>query len=581
MPRAAPSIRAAHGIDRFFETTFEERINRSPQLLTALGIKRHQDRLDDLSDAKLEGDRKLIEDQLRRLQDFDYAGLSPGEQLNYRVFRIEAEWLLKRYRYRFHEYLLTQKFGLHTDFPAFMINMHRIETVRDAEDYLARLRALSQAGEQVIHGMDRRADMGIVPPAFLFPQMIEDCRRFAGEPDGGEAVQSNVLFEDFRRKLEKLPDLHQSTRDKLLHEAGAALREHVIPAYQRLQHYLERQISQAPPEGGACSMPEGDAYYRACLEKHTSTSLSAEAIHQLGLAEVSRIREKIISLQPRLGYHGSLEALFEYAREHPGFYHPQTEAGREACLAELNGYAGKMSALLPQLFATLPQDELLIKAVESHRERTAGLAFYEGPSSDGSRPGIFYVNLYDLGQLPVFMLEALAYHEALPGHHLQFSIANRLHALPRFRRYVDCTAYIEGWGLYSERLAKEIGLYENPWSDFGRLAYELKRACRLVVDTGLHARAWTRQQAIDYLHGNTPSSLAQVVKEIDRYIVMPGQATSYKIGMEELFRMRTQAQHILGQRFDLRAFHDELLRHGPLPLALLEEQITTWARFRH
>ena len=581
MPRAVSSAPPAHRIDRFFETAFEERINRSPQLLTSLGIKRNQDQLDDLSDAKLEGDRQLIEDQLRRLEGFDYANLEPSEQLNYRVFRSEAELLLKRYHYRFHEYLVSQKFGLHTDVPAFMINMHRIDSVQDARDYLARLRALSKAGDQVINGLNRRASMGIVPPAFLFPQIIDDCRRFVGESDAGKTPENNVLFEDFRSKLEKLPNLDQATKDELLHEAGAALREHVIPVYERLTAYMERQISQAPPEAGACSMPDGENYYSVCLEKHTSTSLTAEAIHQLGLTEVSRIKKEIHSLQPLLGYHGSLEALFEYAREHPDFYHPQTEAGREACLAELNSYTEKMSALLPQLFATLPQDELLIKAIERHRERTAGLAFYEGPSSDGRRPGIFYVNLYDLRQLPIFIIEALAYHEALPGHHLQFSIANRLHALPSFRRYVDYTAYIEGWGLYSERLAKEIGLYEKPWSDFGRLTYELKRACRLVVDTGIHAKAWTRQQAIDYLHRNTPSSLAQVVKEIDRYIVMPGQATSYKIGMEEILKLRARAQHTLGSKFDLRAFHDELLRHGPLPLSLLEEQLMMWARSQH
>jgi uncharacterized protein (DUF885 family) len=581
MPSAAPSIQSNHRIERFFETAFEERINRFPQLLTSLGIKRNQDQLDDLSDAKLEGDRQLIEDQLRRLEGFDYASLAPDKQLNYRVFRSEAEWLLKRYHYRFHEYLVSQKFGLHTDFPAFMINMHSIESVQDARDYLARLRALSKAGEQVIDGLDKRARMGIVLPAFLFPQIIDDCRRFVSESNAGKAPEHNVLFEDFRSKLEKLPNLDQAAKEKWLHEAGAALREHVIPVYERLAVYLERQISQAPSEAGACSMPDGENYYIVCLEKHTSTTLTADAIHQLGLTEVSRLKKEILSLQPALGYHGNLEALFEYAREHPGFYHPQTEAGRKACLAELNSYAEKMAALLPQLFATLPQDELLIKAVERHRERTAGLAFYKGPSSDGRRPGIFYVNLYDLRQLPIFIIEALAYHEALPGHHLQFSIANRLRALPTFRRYVDCTAYIEGWGLYSERLAKEIGLYENPWSDFGRLTYELKRACRLVVDTGIHAKAWTRQQAIDYLHRNTPTSLAQVVKEIDRYIVMPGQATSYKIGMEEILKLRTRTQRILGSKFDLRAFHDELLRHGPLPLALLEEQLMRWAQSQH
>lgn len=567
-------------IHRFFEEAFLERLHRSPQAMTALGIHRDQDRLDDLSDKKQCEDYELIADQLRRLEGFDFSKISPSNQLNFRLFQNEAELKLKRFPYRFHEYSVTQKFGLHTDFPAFMINMHRIATVEDAQNYLARLRAVGKAGAQVINGLEQRAALGIVPPAFLIPQIIDDSKRFIDEANDS-SLERNSLYVDFRTKLAALSDIDATYRTDLLQQAKQALSDEVLPFYRKLASYMEHQLSHAPAEGGACRLPDGDAYYRLCLERHTSTSMTAEEIFELGCRQVSALQDQILALQTRLGRNDSLQDLFEYARSHSAFHYPQSEAGRQACLRDLHGYVDKFSPLLAHLFGILPQDALLIKAVEEHRERTAGLAFYEGPAADGSRPGIFYVNLYDLRQLPAFAVEALAYHEALPGHHLQFSIANRLQDVPLFRRYIDYTAYVEGWGLYSERLAKEQGMYEDPWSDFGRLTQELKRACRLVVDSGLHAKGWTRQQAIDYMHANTPSSLGQVIKEVDRYLVMPGQATSYKVGMEKILGLREAAQAAMAERFTLSDFHDELLCHGPLPLGLLEERVMAWAKRPH
>ena len=580
MKKSNESNGQASEISRFFEEAFQERVNRSPQTLTALGIRKHQDQLDDLSDAKLVGDRDLFQDQLARLEQFDFASLSPSDQLSYRIFQLEATEMLRRLKYRFHDYLITQMSGLHVDFPAFMINMHGIARLEDARHYITRLHAFDRSCEQVIARLDQQQSLGVIPPAFLFPQIIADCTNFIGDQGSGTSPEHNILYKDFADKLAKLNEVDPKEKDGLLHGLKQALGDSVIPAYRKLIMTLEKAADTAPPEGGAWSLPDGEGFYQACLERHTSTALTADDIHRLGIEDVARIQQEMLELKNRLGVHGNLQAIFSFARDNPDFYFTQTEEGKQQYLDGINRIVATIKPRLPELFTVFPEDDLLVKPVEVHREKTAGIAFYRGPAADGSRPGIFYVNLYDLRQLSTFTMEALAYHEALPGHHMQFSIANRLKDLPTFRRYADYNAYIEGWGLYSELIARGIGLYQDPWADFGRLAQELKRACRLVVDTGLHARRWTRQQAIDYLYAKIPSSMEQVIKEVDRYIVMPGQATSYKVGMSALLKLRSEARAALGAKFDMREFHDELLRNGPLPLPLLGEQIAAWRRAR-
>jgi uncharacterized protein (DUF885 family) len=570
--RSSPST----PIRQFFEDAFQERINRSPETLAALGIRRASDRLDDRSEAGLAADRDLVLDQLQRLARFEFSSLNRADQLSCRIFRREAERVLERYHYRFHDYLVNQKFGLHTEFPAFMINLHAIASAEDARSYIARLHAFDQCCSQVIAGLARREEFGVILPAFLLPQVIGDCRDFRGERDA--RPEENLLYADFSAKLGKLEGLTEEHRQGLLGELKQALLRSVIPAYERLGAFLERQQCVAPAEGGAATLPCGADFYRMCLAEHTTTKLSAGQIHQLGLDKVASVQQDMMALKERIGFRGSLRDFFAFVQCKPEFYYPQTSAGRQRYLDDMQGIISRIAPRLPELFTQLPQDELKVKVVERHRERTAGIAFYEGPAADGSRPGIFYVNLYDMRQMPAFTMEALAYHEALPGHHMQFSIANRLQELPSFRRHVNYTAYVEGWGLYSERIAKELGLYQDPYSEFGRLAQELKRAGRLVADTGIHAHGWTRQQAIDYLCATLPLSLPHVIKEVERYIVMPGQATSYMVGMTELVKLRRRRVASLGEEFDLREFHDALLRHGPLPLDLLEEQMAACAR---
>jgi uncharacterized protein (DUF885 family) len=566
-------------IRQFFEDAFEERVNRSPETLAALGIRRARDQLDDRSETALEAERDLARDHLRRLAKFDYASLSNADRLSYMIFKREAERILERYRYRFHNYLVNQKFGLHIGFPAFMINLHAVAGSEDAHSYIARLHAFDRCCSQVIAGLERRQEFGVVLPGFLLPQVIGDCRDFIG--DAKAHPRENLLHADFTAKLGKLKGLSEEHRSGLVQALEEALHRSVIPAYRRLIAFLEGQQSEAPAEGGAWSLPDGEDYYRMCLAEHTTTQLSAGQIHQLGLDQVARIRREMAALKDELGFRGSLQDFFSDVQCNPEFYYPQTAAGRQRYLDDLREIISRIAPRLPELVTVLPQDELQVKVVERHRERTAGIAFYEGPAPDGTRPGIFYVNLYDMRQMPAFAMEALAYHEALPGHHMQFSIANRLQDVPTFRRHVNYTAYVEGWGLYSELLARELGMYQDSYAEFGRLAQELKRACRLVADTGIHALGWTRQKAIGYLRENLPLSLPHAIKEVERYIVMPGQATSYKVGMKELLELRRRSVAALNDRFDLREFHDVLLQEGPMPLDLLEERVSAWMRPGH
>ncbi len=335
---------------------------------------------------------------------------------------------------------------------------------------------------------------------------------------------------------------------------------------------MKRQQATAPTEDGIWRLPDGAAYYQALLAGYTTTDMTAAEIHALGLSEVARIHGEMEKIRDKVGFRGDLKQFFEHLRTSPQYYHTT----REDYLAEVDTHVKAMEARLPAFFNTLPKAGLHVKAVEAFREKSAGKAFYQSPSPDGSRPGTYYVNLYDLRDMPITELEALAYHESVPGHHLQRAVQTELTGLPPFRRFGSFTAYTEGWGLYAEELARDMGFYTDPYSDFGRLAMELWRACRLVVDTGIHDRKWSRERAIAYLKDNTPNPDGDIEKAIERYIVFPGQATAYLIGKMKIVELRTRAQTALGERFDIRAFHDVVLQSGPVPLDILEKRVDAW-----
>lgn len=560
-------------IERFFEEAFNERIGFFPQKLTLFGRSERQDELDDYSDAGEAGYAQLARRHLQALDTFELNALSPAQRMNHQLFRRDCEEILERFEFRFQRYALDQKFGLHAEFPAFMINMHRIADEQDAANYVARLRAFSEAADQAIQNVALRRERGVLLPRFLTEQIISDCTRVI---DDLQQPQTSMLAVDFRSKLDEAQAVPPASFKTLIAECQQALAEQVRPAYERLGAFMQTLLAEAPEQGGLSSLPDGEAYYSARLKWETSTDLNARQIYELGLSEVARIQDEIRQLMPRVDFSGDLQDFFNFTRDDPQFYYPQTAEGRQAYLGDLDQVIERVQQRLPELLHVLPADRLQVRPVEPHREQTAGMAFYHGPAADGSRPGTFYINLYDLAQLPSFTMEALAFHEALPGHHMQFAIANRLTTLPTFRRYANYNAYVEGWGLYGELVTHEIGLYADDYGEYGRLTQELKRACRLVVDTGLHTRGWTRDEAVDYLYDNLPASRPQCVTEVDRYLVMPGQATTYTLGLLEILRLREQASAVLGERFDVRGFHDALLGFGPLPLDVLAEQIEQW-----
>ena len=565
-------------INAWFETQFERQLARSPMWQTYLGRKTNYDQWDDVSPAFQAETHALGQAALAEMRErFDFVTLSESEQLSYRLFEYEREQEQRNWPFRDHWYEFSQFRGPHSGLPAFLINQHRIDSVEDARAYIARLQGMDEALGQHQANAQRQFEKGIHPPRWAYPQMIETTRNLiAGQPFEPDAEPS-ALLADFRKKIGAL-ELNDAVRDELEAEARQALIEDVQPAYRALIAMFERHGAQASAADGAWKLPAGQAYYASQLRKMTTTDMTADEIHDLGLAEVARIHDEMRDIKQAVGFDGSLQDFFIWLREDPEgrFSYPNTDAGRAAYLAEAKAIIDRMRERLDELFGTRPEAELIVKRVEPFREQAAGKAFYQRPAADGSRPGIYYANLFDMDAMPTYQMEALAYHEGIPGHHMQLAIAQELEGVPSFRRFGGYTAYIEGWGLYSEYVPKEMGFYQDPYSDFGRLAMELWRAARLVVDTGLHARQWTREQAIAYLETNTPNPASDCRRAIERYIVMPGQATAYKIGMLKILALREAAEKRLGERFDLRGFHDAILRSGALPLTMLEENIRAW-----
>ncbi|WP_278404900.1 DUF885 domain-containing protein [Pseudoalteromonas ruthenica] len=558
----------------FFEEVFNRNVMRSPVYQTYMGIKKDYDKWDDESEARAKEDLALAKKDLATLATIDRAKLDANTQISYDLMQQNLEQSIADYQWRYHNYPVNQMFGTHSMVAAFLINQHQISTVEDAKAYIARLNGVPKLFTQLQTNLQTRADKGIIAPKFVFPHVIEASQNIIkGAPFGGD--KDSTLLADFKRKVDKL-DIDNGDKSALIAEATEALQVSVKPAYNGLISYLQQLEKRADNRDGAWKFPDGKAFYNTMLERTTTTDLSAQQIHAIGLAEVQRIHDEMRAIKEKVGFEGDLKAFMEFMKTDEQFYYPDTEAGREAYLNEAIRVIDDMKGRLDELFLVKPEAGLKVKRVEAFREKSAGKAFYQQPAPDGSRPGVYYANLYDMEAMPTYQLEALAYHEGIPGHHMQIAIAQELEGVPNFRKYGRFTAYTEGWGLYSELLPKEMGLYQDPYSDFGRLAMELWRACRLVVDTGIHAKRWTRQQGIDYYVNNTPNATSDAVKMVERHIVMPSQATAYKIGMLKIVELREQAKKALGDKFDIREYHNIVLKNGPVPLNLLEEMVAEW-----
>jgi uncharacterized protein (DUF885 family) len=567
-------------VNEFFDRTFDENVARHPQFASQLGLKIGYDKWEDLSDASNAADLAKSFDDLARLKrDFNFDRCDPQTQLSWRLFEHDVEQNAAAFRFRMHNYPVNQMYGWHSSTPTFLMNIHRIDNVQDAEAYIARLNGVDEQAAQLILNLQARQEKGIIPPQFVFPLVLDACRKVTQGRPFDSSDTDNPLLADFTRKVGALKDIDQPTRDRLMAEANTALTSSFAPAYQRLIAFLEAQEKVAPVEGGAWQFPDGRTFYEMALRRTTTTNLSADEIHEIGLKEVARIHGEMRNLMKQVKFKGDLQAMFKFMREDPQFYLPDNDEGRAEYLKRATNIIETMKGRLDELFLTKPKADVVVKAVEKFREKSAGKAFYQQPAPDGSRPGMFYVNLAEMKSTPTYELEGLAYHEGIPGHHMQIAIAQELEGIPKFRRMgTRFTAYSEGWGLYTELIPKEMGLYQDPYSDFGRLALELWRAGRLVVDTGLHHKRWTRQQAIDYLIKNTPNAPEDCVEAINRYIVSPSQATAYKIGMLKIVELREKAKKQLGAKFDIRQFHDVVLTSGPVPLDVLEELVDRWVK---
>lgn len=556
----------------FFDQVDAENLENSPQGKAYRGIRDGDyGKWNDPSDAAELADFQRGQQALATMKArFDPAKLSPEDRLSYRLFEYQAERAARAHPYRKNDYIFDQMNGAQSQMPAFLINIHSVRSKADAEAYVARLQALGPQMDALIAESRERSQSGVMPPKWVYPFVLDDARNVIKGAPFDDGAPSTLLA-DLTKKVEAL-DITAPEKAALIDAGRQALTTSVKPAYQRLIAEMERQQAIAPTEDGIWRLKDGGAYYTQLLANYTTTDLSADKIHQIGLDNVARIHGEMREIMDKVGFKGSLQEFFAFVRTDDRFYFKT----REDYLATVDTKLKAMQAKLPDYFATLPKAPLTVKAVEAFREKSAGKAFYQSPAPDGSRPGTYYVNLYNLKDMASTELEALAYHEGVPGHHLQRAVQTELGDLPPFRRFGGVTAYTEGWGLYSEELGKDMGFYEDPYSDFGRLGMELWRACRLVVDTGIHHKRWSREQAIQYLTDNTPNPPGDISKAIERYVVYPGQATAYMIGKLKIMELRDRAQKQLGVKFSYARFHDVVLRSGPVPLTVLEEQIDAW-----
>ena len=558
-----------------FDELFMESLRESPEYMAYLGMRERYDEWNDYSQASFDRSVAMSKDQLARLRAIDAEGLDKSEALSLTLYSQRLENGLADTQWRYHGYPVNQMFGVHSSIPSFLINQHLIANKAEAEDYIARVRAVPEVLSHVIEDLNIRADQGIIAPKFVFPHSIRDSQNIIAGIGDDAGAEQNPLLEDFKAKLDKL-ELDDSLRADLLAQLNQALAEQFAPAYRELIVTLQALGERSEGNFGVWSLPNGAAYYANALKRITTTDMTPDQIHQLGLDEVARIQDEMRGIMQQVGFEGDLQAFFEFMRSDPQFYLPDTDEGRQAYLDEAARVIDEMEGRLDELFYSKPKARVMIKAVEAFREKSAGRAFYQRPAEDGSRPGTYYANLYRMQDMPTYDLEALAYHEGIPGHHMQGTISQEQQGLPMFRRHGGYTAYSEGWGLYSEYIPKEMGLYSNPYSDFGRLSMEIWRACRLVVDTGLHHKRWTREEAIDYLTANTSSSVVANTKAIERYMIMPGQATAYKVGMLKILELREKARTALGDQFDIRGYHELVLSNGAVPLNVLETLVDDW-----
>lgn len=572
-------------LNSWFEEKYAEQLRFSPIELTFQGSKELYGQINDFSK---EAEKENLQWQIASLEEledrFNYELLDAEAQTSYDLWKYRVELSIEGEKYSDHDYLFEQMDGFHTFLPTFLMSFHEVESVSDLEAYIQRIDGIGNAITRLLERAEKASKQGVRPPAFSYEFVLDESRKLISGQPFEDSAEDAPVWANVQEKVQSLLDSEALTEEQAAgykEKAAHHLRESFGPAYRDLISFVEEDSKNTTAEpNGVSALPDGENYYNYMLSLRTTTELSADDIHNLGLQEVERLRKEMIELKDATGFEGDLQSFFAFIRDSiddDRFYYPDTDDGRKAYIDDATQAIENIKSQLPGYFGLLPKADLIVKRVEPFREQPGAAQHYFPSTPDGSRPGIYYAHLSDMKAMPKNQLEVIAYHEALPGHHMQIAIAQEKDDLPRFRRQGGYTAYVEGWALYSELLAKEIpGTYQDHYSDFGRLSTEIWRAIRLVVDTGLHAKGWSEQQAVDYFAANSPEPLASIRSEVQRYLVLPGQATSYKIGMLKILELRAKAQEALGEAFDIRAFHDQILGGGALPLSLLEKRIDRW-----
>lgn len=567
-------------LNSWLNAKYAKELSFSPITRGYQGEKADYDKIDDFSEAaedrKLEWQRQSVEEMKA---NFDRAKLSEDAQLSYDLWIYRYEEAAAYGKFRRNHYVFQQMFGPHTWIPQFLMQIHTVASSSEMDDYVTRIGGAAVAQMQLLENAKKNAEAGSRVPRFAYETMIGQARALiSGAPFDGEG--ESPVWADAQAKIDQLVEAGKIDHDEAdAHRTAVrtALLEKWLPAYQALIDWFESEIPKADAVAtGVGKNPNGKAYYDMLLANSTTTDLTAEQIHQIGLGEVARIKSEMEAIKDKVGFKGTLPEFFKFVRDDERFYYPNTDAGRQQYIDAATAHIAYMKQQLPKYFGILPKADVVVKRVEPYREVAGGAQHYYMSSADGSRPGVFYAHLLDMKSMPIPQLEVITYHEALPGHHMNFAIAQELTGIPNFRRYLYVNAYQEGWGLYTEKLGKELGAYRDPYSDFGRLTTEIWRAIRLVVDTGLHAKGWDEERAVQYFAENSAAPEGQIRAEVRRYIIMPGQATGYKIGMIQMEKLRQRAEDRLGAQFDIRGFHDTILGQGQMPLDLLERRVDQW-----
>lgn len=581
-PGPVAVISETERLNSWLDEQYEEQLEFSPQTRSVLGDKTDYDQLNDVT---LEAQDRVLEWRRQSVaamrSDFDYDALNDDGKLSYDMWEFTLEQAEAAYPYRNYGYIFGRG-GPHASLPSFMISFHLTDDESDLQAYLSRLQQIDRVLGDLLDRSRQQAADGIRQPRFNYEFALSEIDRVtAGVPfNTDDSSPNSPIWVDLQGKVDAMVKnsvLNSDVAQEYLTQAREILSGEVLAAYDEVRAWLEQDIANTSAEPqGVWALPDGENYYNQRLARMTTLELTADEIHNIGLSEVERLLAEMEAVKQQTDFEGTLQEFFVYVREDEQFYYANTDEERQEYLDVNNEYLDYIGERLPEYFGRLPKAPLVVRRVESFREQAGAAQHYRQGAPDGSRPGVFYSHMSDMSTLAKWQIEDIAYHEGNPGHHMQISIQQELTDVPRFRTQYRTTAYTEGWGLYSEWLAKEMGGFQDPYSDFGRLAGEIWRAVRLVVDTGIHAKRWSEEQAVQYFLDNSPIPEGAVRSEVKRYFSNPGQATAYKIGMLNFQEARANAEAALGDAFDIREFHDVVLGAGAVPMPMMHARVERW-----